>query len=53
VVLSRSLLCRHGELDVFANDAARLVVCEIEALPTVPHHAWLARGTNCQNAGRL
>lgn len=30
VVLSRNWRCRHGELDVVATDADRLVVCEVK-----------------------
>ncbi len=29
-VLSRNWRCRHGELDVVATDAQRLVVCEVK-----------------------
>lgn len=29
-VLSRNWRCRHGELDVVATDAVRLVVCEVK-----------------------
>jgi putative endonuclease len=30
VVLSRNWRCRHGELDLVATDADRLVVCEVK-----------------------
>jgi putative endonuclease len=30
VVLSRNWRCRHGEIDLVATDATRLVVCEVK-----------------------
>jgi putative endonuclease len=30
VVLSRNWRCRHGEIDLVATDAERLVVCEVK-----------------------
>ena len=30
VILSRNWRCRHGELDLVATDADRLVVCEVK-----------------------
>ncbi|GAA1280064.1 YraN family protein [Pseudonocardia aurantiaca] len=30
LILSRNWRCRHGELDVVATDARRLVVCEVK-----------------------
>ena len=37
VILSRNWRCRHGEIDLVATDAKRLVVCEVKTRSDTRH----------------
>jgi putative endonuclease len=52
LILTRNWRCRHGELDVVATDAQRLVVCEVKTR-TGTHFGEPAEAVDQRKAARI
>ncbi|HLU59782.1 MAG TPA: YraN family protein [Pseudonocardia sp.] len=52
VILSRNWRCRHGEIDLVATDAKRLVVCEVKTRSDT-RHGRPAEAVDARKAARI